>query len=85
MTFPFVHIHDLDLDVSTSEFEINLFQEWDGRLTWNERDVSRLLVTMTLTFVWPWWWVDVSDSDWGDFRRQRAVDIFSLTCIIATK
>ena len=23
-------------------------------------------------------WVDVPDSDWGDFRRRRAVDISSL-------
>ena len=23
------------------------------------------------------WWVDVPDSDQGDFGRQRAVDIFS--------
>ena len=22
-------------------------------------------------------WVDVSYSDWGDFRRRRAVDMFS--------
>ena len=25
-------------------------------------------------------WADVPDSDWGDFRRRRAVDISSFTC-----
>ena len=38
MTLPFNH--DLDIGVSRSESEIALFQEWDGRLTWNEKDVS---------------------------------------------
>ena len=30
-----------DLGFSRSKFEKVLSQEWDGRLTWNERDVSR--------------------------------------------
>ena len=55
MTLPFDHTHDLDLEVSRSNFEIALSQEWDGWLTWNERDVSHLFMTMILTFVWPWW------------------------------
>ena len=42
MTLPFDHIHDLDLGVSRSESEIALSQEWDGRLTWNEKDVSSI-------------------------------------------
>ena len=33
--------HDLDLGFSRSKFEKVVSQEWDGRLTWNERDVSR--------------------------------------------
>ena len=33
--------HDLDLEISTSNFEIAVSQAWEGRLTWNERDVSR--------------------------------------------
>ena len=33
MTLPFDHIHDLDLEVSTSKFEIVLFQEREGLLT----------------------------------------------------
>ena len=33
--------HDLYFGFSRSNFEKVLSQEWDGRLTWNERDVSR--------------------------------------------
>ena len=33
--------HDLNLGFSRSKFEKVVSQEWDGRLTWNERDVSR--------------------------------------------
>ena len=33
--------HDLDLEFSRSDFEKAEFQEWEGRLTWNERNVSR--------------------------------------------
>ena len=37
-----VHLtHDLDLGFSRSNFENAVFQEWEGRLTWNERDVSQ--------------------------------------------
>ena len=37
-----VHLtHDLDLGYSKSNFENAVSQEWDGRLTWNKRDVSR--------------------------------------------
>ena len=37
-----VHLfHDLDLVFSRSNFEKVVSQEWDGRLTWKERDVSR--------------------------------------------
>ena len=37
-----VHLtHYLDLGFSRSNFEKVLFYEWDGWLTWNERDVSR--------------------------------------------
>ena len=37
-----VHLfHDLDLGFSRSNFKKVVSQEWDGRLTWNERDVSR--------------------------------------------
>ena len=40
MTLLFDHIHDLDHGVSRPESEIALSQEWSGRLTMNEKDVS---------------------------------------------
>ena len=44
----------------------------------NERkDVSHLFMTMMLTCVTMVGWMDVPDSDRGDFRRQHAVDISS--------
>ena len=45
------HTHDLDLGVSRSETGIALFQEWDSRLTWNEKDVSHPVMTMVLNNV----------------------------------
>ena len=33
--------HDLDLGFSRSNFENAVSQEWEGRLTWNGRDLSR--------------------------------------------
>ena len=73
MTLPFDHTHDLD--VSRSESEIVLSQEWGGQLTINEKDVSHPFMTMILTCVTMVGWADVPDSDRGDFRRRRAVDI----------
>ena len=32
--------HDLDLEFSTSNFEIAVSQESEGRSIWNERDMS---------------------------------------------
>ena len=63
MTLPFDHTHDLDLGVSKSESEIALFQEWGGRLTMNEKDVSHLFMTMILTCVTMVRWAYVPDSD----------------------
>ena len=74
------HTHDLDLGVSSSESEIALSQEWGGRLTMNEKDVSHPFMTMILTCVTMVGWADVLDSDRGDFRRRRAVDISSCLC-----
>ena len=51
MVFPFDHIHDLELVLSRSKFEIALFEEWECWLTWNERDVSPWFKTMTVTYV----------------------------------
>ena len=77
MTLPFDHTHDLDLGVSRSESEIALSQERGGRLTMNEKDVSHPFMNMILTCVTMVGWVDVPDSDRGDFRRRRAADISS--------
>ena len=33
--------YDLDLGFSRSNFENAVSQEWEGQLTWNQRDVSR--------------------------------------------
>ena len=77
MTLPFDHTHDLGVEISRSESEIALSQQWDGRLTWTEKDVSHPFMTMILTSVTMVGWGDVPDSDWGDFRRRRAVDISS--------
>ena len=77
MTLPFDHTHDLDLGVSRSESKIALSQEWGSLLTMNEKDASHPFMTMILTCVTMVGWADVPDSDRGDFRRRRAVDISS--------
>ena len=41
VTFNLPLTHDLDLGFSRSNFENAVSQEWEGRLTWNQRDVSR--------------------------------------------
>ena len=50
MALPFDHTHDLDLVVSRSKFEIALFEEWEGWLTWNDGDESGSFMTMTMTY-----------------------------------
>ena len=45
----FDHTHDLDLEVFKPEFELALSQEWDGLLTWDERDVNHPFMTKILT------------------------------------
>ena len=41
-----------------SNCEIAVSQEWEGRLTWNERNVSRLVVGPTMwPYLWPWTWI----------------------------
>ena len=79
MTLSFDHTHDIDpgVEISRSESEIALSQEWDGWLIWNEKDVSHPFMTMILTSVTMVGWVDVPDSYWGDFRRRGAIDISS--------
>ena len=40
-TFNFDLTYDLNLEFSMTNFEIAVSQEWEGRLAWNERDMSR--------------------------------------------
>ena len=40
-TFNFDLIYGVDLEISTSNFETAVSQEWEGRLSWNEWDISR--------------------------------------------
>ena len=65
MTWPFDHTHNLDpgVEISRSKSEIALSQEWDGRSTWNEKDVSHPFMTMILTSVTMVGWADVPDND----------------------
>ena len=83
MTYPFDRTHDPELEVSRSESEIALSQEWDDWLTWSEKDVIHPFMTMTLTGVTMVGWADVPDSDRGDFRRRGAIDISSLFYVVA--
>ena len=41
VTLNFDLTHDLDLEFSMSNFKIAVSQEWEGRLTWNEKDMNR--------------------------------------------
>ena len=54
-----------------------LSEEWDGRLTWNKKDVSYPFMIMILTSVAMVGWADVPDNDRVDFRCQRAINMSS--------
>ena len=41
VTFNFDLTHDLDLEISMSNFEIAVSQEWEGQSTCNDKDMSR--------------------------------------------
>ena len=56
-----------------------LYQEWGGRLIMNKKDVSHPFITMILTCVTMVRWADPPDSDRGDFRRLRAINISSFS------
>ena len=79
-TLPLDRTDDLDLGFSRSDSEIAISQEWGGRLTWNEKDVSHPFITIILTSVTMVGWADVRDSERGDFRHWRAVYISSYFC-----
>ena len=72
MTLPFDHTHDLDpgVEISRSKSEIALSQEWDGQLTWNKKDVTMILTSVTMVG-----WADVPDSDWGDVAGPSGTNI----------
>ena len=47
--------HDFDLRFSRLNFEIDLYEEWEGQLIWNKRDVSWNNVgSWSVTRVWAW-------------------------------
>ena len=75
MTLPFDHIWSWSWSLKFKESEIALSQEWDGWLTWKEKNVSHPFMTMVLTRVTMVGWADVPDSDRGDFRHRHAADI----------
>ena len=41
VTLNFDLTNDLDLEFSMSNFKIAVSQEWEGWLTWNEKDMNR--------------------------------------------
>ena len=81
MTLLFDHTHDIDLGVSRSESEIAFIK--NGMTDWH--GTKRMWVIHS----WAWYWlsvtvvgwVEVPDSDQGDFRHRRAIDISSSVCI----
>ena len=81
MVSSFDHTHDLDLVIYRSKFEIVLFEKLGvGALIDMERKGCEWIIhdhdcDLWVTMVG---WKDVPYSDWGDFRRRRAVDISSL-------
>ena len=77
VTLTFDLTNDLDLVVSRSKFEIALFEEW-GLIDMERKGCESLIhdhdCDIWVTMVG---WVNVPYSDWGEFRRRRAVDIIS--------
>ena len=69
--------------LTSKPFELNLWylaQRIYGPIDNERKDMSHPFMTMILTCVTMVGWADVPYSDRGDFRRQRAVDIY-LVCI----
>ena len=57
VTLTFDHTHGFDHGFSRLNFEITLSVEWEGWLTLSKRNLSRSIMTMTMTFWWPRWCV----------------------------
>ena len=55
VTSNFDHTFDLDLGYWRSNFETAISHKWEGRLTWDNRDMSRSFMTMKLWPVWDGW------------------------------
>ena len=50
--------HDLEIEFSTSNFEIAVSQVWEGWSTWNERYMSWLGLYLLYDLeLWPWPWI----------------------------
>ena len=73
----------IQIDFSRSTFERALCQDSEGRLTWDERDVSRSFITLILTIVWPWW-MDVPDRYGDIIMGTMASQITSLIIVYST-
>ena len=90
VTLTFDLTHDLDLVVWRSKFEIALFEEWGvggGGLLDIDRKGCESIIHDHDCDLWVTMlgWVVVPYSDWGDFRRWRAVDISSWVSIMKKK
>ena len=55
-TLPVTLINDLDLGFSRSIFKKSIFQEYEGQLTWNEKDVSWQADPLCDVELWPHPW-----------------------------
>ena len=75
--------HDLNLGFSKSNFENAVSQEWEGRLTWNERDLSRQnvgpmlwLSMFTSSITLKFWKSRISGMGWPiDMERKGCKSI----------
>ena len=63
VTLTFDLTHDHDLIISRSNCILAISQEWEGRSTWNEWNVSRI-----------WWWAHYATLNfdlkqgWGEYQ-----------------
>ena len=79
MTLPFDHTHDLDLEVSRSSVWISLISGMGRPIDLERKGCESSIhdndIDFSVTMVW---WVDVPDSDQGNFRCLCAIDISNL-------
>ena len=78
--------YDLDLGFSRSKFENAVSQEWEGQLTWNQRDVSRLNVGPMLWLlnfqcqILKWLYPRNGRADWHEMKRIWIDRVVYLLC-----